>query len=141
MFGLWHRVRDGTLTHRGFQRRMRPIRQKVEALLLRGAFSGNDLFVGMCADLRRGRANLWTFVDERGVEPTNNAAERALRQAVIWRKLSFGTQSDSGNRFVETMLTAIETCRQQGRNAFDYLLATLQASLDGQPAPSHLPGA
>ena len=141
MFALWHRVRDGTLTHRGFQRRMRPIRQKVEALLLRGVFSGNGLFAGMCDDLHRGRANLWTFVDERGVEPTNNAAERALRQAVIWRKLSFGTQSDSGNRFVETMLTAIETCRLQGRNAFDYLLATLQASFDGRPAASLLAGA
>ena len=60
-------------------------------------------------DAYRGRANPWTFVDVDGVEPTNNDAERALRHAAIWRKLSFGAPSESGNRFVETMLTAIET--------------------------------
>lgn len=141
MFDLWYRVRDGTLTRRVFQQRMRPLRRKVEALLLRGVFSGNRLFVGMCEELYRGRANLWTFVDVARVEPTNNGAERALRHAVIWRKLSFGTQSDSGNRFVETTLTAIETCRQQGRNAFDYLIEALHASFAGKPAPSLLLGA
>jgi len=58
---------------------------------------------------------------------------------VIWRKLSFGTQSAAGSRFVETMLTVIETCRQQRRNAFDYLTAAIEARLTGQPAPSLLP--
>jgi hypothetical protein len=57
---------------------------------------------------------------EQEVEPTNNASERALRHAVIWRKLSFGTQSAGGSRFVETMLTMIETCRQQSRDVFAY---------------------
>ena len=57
------------------------------------------------------------------VEPTNNVGERVLRHAVIWRKLCFGTQSGDGSRFVETMLTVIETCRQQRRNVFEYLTA------------------
>jgi transposase len=135
MFGLWKRVRDGTLTPRGFKTLMRPIRQSVEALLLRGAFSGNRLFVGMCDELWRGRHHLWTFVEVEGVGPTNNQAERALRHAVIWRKLSFGTQSDSGSRFVETMLTVIETCRQQRRNAFDYITTALIAHFAGDSPP------
>jgi transposase len=126
MFSLWHRVRDGTLSRRGFKSQMSPIRRQVEALLLRGAFSGNDRFQGMCDQLHRGRDNLWTFVDVEGVGPTNNDAERALRHAVIWRKLSFGTQSAAGSRFVETMLTVIETCRQQNKNAFAYVTQALQ---------------
>jgi len=141
MFGLWKRVRDGTLTRRGFKTLMRPIRHSVEALLLRGACSGNQLFAGMCDELWRGRHHLWTFVDVEGVGPTNNDAERALRHAVIWRKLSFGTQSDSGSRFVETLLTVIETCRQQHRNVFDYIATAVAAHLTGRQSPPLLSGA
>jgi transposase len=84
---------------------------------------------------------LWTFLRHEGVEPTNNAGERSLRHAVIWRKLSFGTQSAGGSRFVETMLSVIETCRQQRRNAFAFVTAAVEAHLALQPAPSLLPGA
>jgi transposase len=136
MFAQWHRVRDGTLTHRGFQRKMKPIRQAVEGYLLRGLFSGNSAISGSCRQLYDGRANLWTFVDSPGIGPTNNDAERALRHAVIWRKLSFGTQSETGNRFVETMLTVIETCRQQQRNTFAYVTQTLEAQFANQPRPN-----
>src|SRR3989442_10675566 len=66
------------------------------------------------------------------VQPTNNDAERALRHAVIWRKLSFGTQSAAGSRFVETMLTVIETCRQQNQNAFAYVTQAVTARIAGQ---------
>jgi transposase len=135
MFELWHRVRDGTLSRRQFKSQMLPIRRQVESLLLRGVFSGNCRLNGMCEELYRGRANLWTFVDVKGVEPTNNDAERALRHAVIWRKLSFGTQSAAGSRFVETMLTVIETCRQQKKNAFAYVVQAIQAHMVGQKPP------
>ena len=83
--------------------------------------------VGMCRELYEHRQWLWTFLRHEGVEPTNNAGERSLRHAVIWRKLSFGTQSASGSRFVETMLTVIETCRQQRRNAFAFLTAAVRS--------------
>jgi hypothetical protein len=107
LFALWKKVRDGTLSRRAFRRRMQPIRQEVNALLLRGYW--NARVHGFCKELWEHREHLWTFVDSDGVEPTNNAAERALRHAVIWRKLSFGTQSASGSHFVERMLTVIET--------------------------------
>jgi transposase len=98
MFRHWSRCRDGTITRAGMLRLMRPIRSEIDGLLLRGVFSNNARLVGMCTELYDHRAWLWTFLDVEGVEPTNNASERALRPAVIWRKLSFGTQSANGSR-------------------------------------------
>jgi transposase len=132
LFQLWARYRDGTLTRVGFQRLMKPIRQAIDALLLRGAFAG----IGMAEELYNHRDWLWTFVEVEGVEPTNNASERALRHAVIWRKLSFGTQSAAGSRFVETLLTVVETCRQQSRNVFNFVATAIEAHFAHQPAPS-----
>jgi transposase len=133
LFALWKRVRDGTLSRAEFQRRMHPIRENVEALLLRGYYNG--LTRGTCRELWEHREHLWTFVEVEGVEPTNNAAERALRHAVIWRKLSFGTQSAAGSRFVERLLTVIETCRRAGRNAFAWLTETVAAHFRREAAP------
>jgi transposase len=135
-FALWKRVRDGTLSVATFRRRMRPIRREIDRLLLRG--SCNPLTHGFCKELVERKHNLWTFLDEDGVEPTNNAAERSLRHAVIWRKLSFGTQSTGGSEFVERLLTVIETCRRQSRNAFAWLTTALEAQLARRPAPSLL---
>lgn len=139
LFALWKRVRDGTLSRRTFRLRMRPIRRKVGALLLSGYF--NPLTRGFCRELWEHRERLWTFVDVPGVEPTNNAAERALRHAVIWRKLSFGTQSAAGSRFVERMLTVLETCRRQGRNAFAWLTEAVRAKFASEAAPPLLAAA
>jgi transposase len=137
LFRHWSRCRDGTITRRGFLCLMKPIRKEINRLLLRGHGTAVD---GMCRELFKHREWLWTFLDVEGVEPTNNASERALRPAVIWRKLSFGTQSASGSRFVETILTVVETCHRQSRNTFDYLSATMQAHFAGQKTPSLLAG-
>ena len=72
------------------------------------------------------------------MEPTNNRGERSLRHAVIWRKTSFGTQSESGSRFVETLLTILETCRQQNRHPIDFLTTTLEAHATNKPTPKLL---
>jgi len=138
MFELWKRVRDGSLERLEFQKQMIPIRSQIEALLLRG--KGDRKTRGLCAELWKYRTRLWTFVEEEGVEPTNNAAERALRPFVIWRKICFGTQSAAGSRFLERMLTIIETCRQQKRNCLDYLSQTLKAHFGKQTPPSLLAG-
>jgi hypothetical protein len=140
LFRHWARCRDGTITRVGMLRLLRPIRQEIDSLLLRGAFSGNSKLVGMCRPLYAHRDWLWTFLDVEGVEPTNNVNERALRPAVIWRKLSFDTQSARGSRFVETILTVVETCHRQSRNSFEYLTAAVQAHFAGQPTPSLLAG-
>lgn len=139
MFALWEKVRDGTLSRSEFQQQMRAIRERVESVLLRGYFDSRVR--SFCTDLWEHRTRLWVFVDVEGVEPTNNAAERSLRHAVIWRKLSFGTQSAGGSRFVERMLTVIETCRKQKRDVFSWMMDAVQAHLAHRPTPSLRPGA
>lgn len=138
LFRQWSRCRDGTLSRADLKQSLLPVRRKVEDLLLRGLFSGHPRLEGMCRELYDHRDWLWTFLDHE-VEPTNNASERALRHAVIWRKLSFGTQSRGGSRFVETLLTVIETCRQQSRDVFAYVSAAVEAHFAGQPPPCLLP--
>jgi transposase len=138
LFALWKKVRDRTLTRSAFAAAVAPVRRAIDTLLLRGYY--NPLTAGVCKELVEHRPNLWTFVDTAGVEPTNNAAERALRPAVIWRKLSFGTQSASGSRFVERMLTVIETARRRGQNAFVWLADAVRAGFAGQPRPVLAPG-
>lgn len=140
LFRHWGRYRGGALTRRGFVRCMKPLRTQIESLLLRGAYSGSEALIGMCNELYDHRGWLWNFVEVPGVEPTNNVSERALRPAVIWRKLSFGTQSSDGSRFVETLLTIVETCRQQGRKVFAHIIKALESHLASQPPPSLLPG-
>jgi hypothetical protein len=93
----------------------------------------------MCEEIDRHQDWLWTFTEVRGIEPTNNAAEQALRPAVIQRKLSFGTQSEGGSRFLERLLTVSETCRLQKRSPYQYLVDVMQAKFNNQPAPSLLP--
>jgi transposase len=139
MFHYWHRVRDGTLAHASFRTYMQPIRQEVERLLEAGQTCGVPKTEGMCREILRLRQALWTFVRHPEVEPTNNAAERAIRPAVLWRKGCFGTQSADGSRFVEAMMTVVTTLKQQHRPILDYLTATCEAMLRGEPAPSLLP--
>jgi len=141
LFEHWADYRAGKISRAALLRRMGPVRRKVECLLLRGTQSGNPDVRGTCRELYEHRQWLWMFLRHEGVEPTNNAGERALRHAVIWRKLSFGTQSAAGSRFVETLLTVIETCRQQRRNSFAFVTSAVEAHLAHQSAPSLLPGA
>ena len=139
MFHWWHRVRDGTLTQASFRTYMQPVRREVERLLEAGQTCGVPKTEGTCRELCKLRQALWTFVRHPEVEPTNNAAERAIRPGVLWRKMSFGTQSAEGSRFVEAMMTVVATLKQQHRNVLDYVTAACQAALSGEPAPSLLP--
>jgi transposase len=139
MFHWWHRVRDGTLAHASFAHYMRPIRREIERLLEAGQTCGVPKTEGTCRDILKRRQALWTFVRHAGVDPTNNAAERALRPGVLWRKGSFGTHSPDGSRFVEAMMTVVATLKQQHRNVLDYLTAACEAALCSETAPSLLP--
>lgn len=92
-----------------------------------------------CCRLLAADPDLWRFASVPGLEPTNNSAERALRHPVIWCHSSHGTQSNLGSRLVERILTVVETCHQQQRPVFDFLLDAPMAYRSGQPAPSLLP--
>ena len=98
---------------------MTRLRREVRAALEEGARGECPRTRGTCAEILRVEEGLWNFVWFPRVEPTNNAAERALRHAVIWRRISGGTASEQGSRFVERMLTVVATCRQQGRDVLD----------------------
>src|SRR5450756_201788 len=139
IFGLWHLVRDGTLSRADFQTAMQPIRLEFVGLLEVGTCLNHAETRTTCHNILKIKQALWTFVDQEGVEPTNNAAERALRRGVIWRRRSYGTQSASGSLFVERILTAVLTLRQQNRDVLDYLAAACRAATLGIPAPSLLP--
>lgn len=139
LFHLWHRARDATLSRGEFEKLMRPVMRSVRSLLREGT-SCTDLEVaGTCRELLEHEKALWTFVRVEGVEPTNNAAEQALRHGVIWRKGCFGTQSARGSRFAERILTARATLRAQSRNVMQFVVAACQARLTGATPPSLLP--
>ena len=108
--------------------------ESVEELLKEGA-SGKCKLSGKCRRIIKHRDHLWTFVHDQRVEPTNNIAERIVRQGVLWRKSSFGTQSERGARYVERVLTVCATCRLQGRSVIEYLRDACRCHLDGIPAP------
>jgi transposase len=121
MFHWWHRVRDGTLAPTTCARYMWPVRQAVERWLDAGQTCGVPKTEGACRAILKRRQALWTFVRHPEVEPTNNAAERAIRPGVLWRKGRVGTQSPEGSRVVETMMTAGATLKPQHRNSLDYV--------------------
>jgi transposase len=138
MFHWWHRIRDGTLTRQTFQRRMKKVERCVGRLLRKAEVCGNAKTEGVAKAILKHEPALFTFVLATGVEPTNNAAERALRGAVIWRKISFGTDSEHGSRFVERMLTVVVTLKQQRRHVLAYLTAACEAALHSRRPPSLL---
>jgi transposase len=139
MFAWWHRVRDGTLCRSSFQVYISGLRAEVFEALTAGAACACPKTAATCRELIAHERKLWAFVCREGVEPTNNAAERALRHAVLWRKGSGGTDSERGSRFVERVLSIRETCRQQGRNVLDCLTECCRAYLQGGVPPSLLP--
>lgn len=140
VFRLWHLYRGGTLDRAQLQEAMVPIQAAMHLLLVQGA-RRCDAPEGMCQELLTHEEALWTFVREEGVEPTNNAAEQALRPAVLWRKGCFGAHSDAGNRFVERFLTVSATCRQHERHLLTFLTEAIEAYWAGRPAPTLIPTA
>jgi transposase len=142
MLGAWKQVRTGAMTRAAF--RAGPLvaaRAAFRSLTARWAECprGKKSARAVLYELSLLDQELWRFAEVDGVEPTNNAAERALRHGVFWRKMSFGTDSARGSRFVEGILTVVESCRQQGRNLLNYLLDAVTAGRHGTAPPSILP--
>jgi transposase len=123
---------------RRLQAQMQPIQRELERLLRRAA--RKSVHTRHHRRLAKNLLKVWpalrTFLAVDGVEPTNNAAERSLRGAVIHRKLSQGTRSEDGERFIERALSASVTCRLQQRSLFEYLLELFNAHVRGDPLPS-----
>jgi transposase len=138
LFEYWHKIRDGTIRRSTFLQTVAWLRPMVRLSLEHGSRCACTKTAATCGELLRLWDCLWTFTRVEGVEPTNNAAERALRHAVIWRRISGGTDSEAGSRFVERMLSVVATCRQQGRSVLEYLTRCHRARLLGIESPSLL---
>ena len=137
VFEAWDEFRERSDRAR-LRERITPLGQELQALLEQAARKSTTtkyhrLFA---RNLLKRWPALWTFTRLDGVEPTNNHAERGLRGAVIYRKLSLGSQSEQGERTIERLLSASLTCRLQGRSLFAYLTEVLSASIRGDPVPA-----
>jgi hypothetical protein len=147
LFELWHRVRDGTLSRHDFGELVKDIRSSIKATLTEadsysiGTREKTPLAktVRTCRQLLKVESAMWLFVATVGVEPTNNAAERAIRPAVIWRRTSFGSQTKAGSNFVARMLTVVTTLKSQKRNVLEFMTQAIVAARGGTTAPSVLP--
>jgi transposase len=139
LFEWWHWVRDGTWQRATLRRYVSGLRPAFRETLATGTRCGCPKTAATCRELLAREPALWTFVRVEGIEPTNNAAERALRHAVQWRKSSYGTESAAGSHFVENILTVVATCRQQERPVLAYLTQCCQALYAGTAPPALLP--
>lgn len=138
IFEYWHGFKDGHLTRAELSFWMRPLQHDVEHLLERGSKSASEGMSGSCADILAHREALWTFVSCEGVEPTNNHAELELRDFVLWRRRSFGTRSERGDRFAERVMTVVRTARKQGLDVLNFLVRSITASIESAAAPKLL---
>jgi transposase len=139
LFGAWADLRADPTQRPRFVRRARQYQWRLRRVLETGQRCGCDKTANFCTALLKLWPALWTFVTVPGIEPTNNAAEQAIRPAVLWRKGSFGTQCAAGNCFVERLLSVAATCKQHDRSLLAYLTAVCTASQAGLPIPSLLP--
>ena len=123
---------------RRLRRQVAPLERELRALCEQGKRKSvkTSYHRGLARNLIKAWPALWTFLEHNGVEPTNNRAERGLRHAVIYRKLSQGSRCERGALATERLLSAAITCRLQGRSLFAYLVEVTQASIRGQPTPA-----
>lgn len=135
IFAYWYDFKNGRLTREQFAGHIAPVRADFERTLRRAIDADIKGLSGSCSDMWEHREALWTFVDVDGVEPTNNHAERELRAFVLWRKRSFGAQSERGHRFAERLMTIAHTARKQGRDVLAFLVACASRA-DDEPVPS-----
>lgn len=135
VFALWHRFREQALSRRELGDAMAPLMLAMLAVLESGQRSRDRVLVRFCTRLRAVYHDLWTFVVEEHVEPTNNRAERVLRRAVLWRRRSFGCHSADGCRFAERILTVVQTLREQKRSVLRFLADAITAHRAGTQVP------
>jgi transposase len=139
MFELWHRLENREISRWKLQAAIKPLRSRMKAALMEGAACGQKKTAGLCKALLKRETALWRFASVAGLEPTNNLAERMLRPAVVWRKKSFGSNSQTGCRYVERMLSVTQTLRQRGHPIMNYLANAIEAHRKGLTPPDIAP--
>ncbi len=135
----WHRVQAGTASREHLQELIARVEPLFVHHLERGVALGLRNVSGACANVLAHRDALFTYAFERGVQPTNNHAERELRGFVMWRKQTAGSRSERGDRFAERVMTVVHTLRKHGRHVLSYLEQACIAALRGEPSPALMP--
>lgn len=135
VFELWHELCDGKIRRAAMGRLLMPVRRTMHDLLKRGVRCKGKRAKQFCRELLRLEPALWTFARVKGIEPTNNHAERMLRPAVMWRKQSLGSHSLGGCRFVERIMTVLQTLRLRSQSVMDYLERAIHALRCGVSPP------
>jgi transposase len=136
VFTLWWEYREGLIDRPTLGTQLGPVIEELRLALERGSGCADPKAVAFCDNLLTLYPALWLFAGVEGVEPTNNHAERILRLGVLWRKNAFGRHSESGCRFVERILTAVQTLRLQKRSVLDFLEESVIAHRSGTPSPA-----
>jgi transposase len=139
VFELWHLFRDEKITFEQLDDAMFPLMLALREALCAGTRSRDQKLVRHCDRVLQISPALWAFLVCDGVEPTNNHAERVLRPAVLWRRRSFGCHSVDGCRFVERILTVVQSLRLQNRNVLTYLHDAVSAHRSGSKTPQLVP--
>jgi transposase len=138
LFRLWWKFRAGLMDRPQLIQRSKRIKSKFRALAIAYWDSCDRDVANLANALGEHFERLFTFLEEPGVEPTNNSVERALRTAVQWRKIIFGNRSPQGELAIARLLTVTQTCRMQGRHVLDYLTAAVVCRRRRTPAPNLL---
>jgi transposase len=136
VFAAWQAFQQGKVTRRKLQALIEPLQRRLQKALIEGGLGDDARVAKFCENLLTLESALWTFVSEEGVEPTNNHIERLLRRAVLWRRRSFGCNSTAGCRFVERILTVVQTCRLHGKNVVEYLTDAVHSHRCGLSCPN-----
>jgi transposase len=133
MFELLKAVKFGIISKEELNSEMEDIKKKIEMLLYEGSLRKKyKNFGGSCANIWKLRDALWNFLDDPGLEATNNLAERSIRPFVIKRKISFGTWSDRGDRFLERMMSVIPMIIKSGKSVLETITAMIKDCLFGK---------
>lgn len=138
VFTLWWDFRQRRIDRETLGANLEPLVEELRGALERGSGCADRKVVAFCDNLLALYPALWLFAAIEGVEPTNNHAERMLRAGVLWRKSAFGCHSESGCRFVERILTVVQTLRLQRRSVLNFLEEAVIAHRLGTPAPALL---
>ena len=139
-FAAWRAFQAGTIPRERLRELLAPVERRLGQTLLEGAFGDDPTVAKFCENPIQLEPALWTFARVEGVEPTNNFMERLVRRAVLWRRRRFGCNSEAGCRFVERILSVVQTCRLQKTNALEFLTRALEAHRTGDGGPRLLPG-
>lgn len=140
LFGFWKTEypKDVSLSKKQ-KKRLRYFKSQMLRWIKEGADCGHDKTMRTCQNILELSGSLWNFFEVKDVPPTNNHAERQLRPLVISKKLTFGTQSDRGSRFMERIFTVVTTCKQQHRDILPFIVDAIQNRLIGEKPPSFIP--